>query len=391
MRRAAASLPATPIGYFARRQWEELGTDELSVQEDAPAQQRVLPASSPASPLRASNRRSAFRALQYARVGVDLMAAADVDDDEDEATTAPSFPPPPSFEEDDEATERLLMLLSLPDAVANVQEIMRAASICYSAQLTEHAAVCGDSSTFELPAAISLALASFFAQPGVRTAIESGADEDQTRGQLLALFESLPPPPRVAPAPTVDPRAAASSAADGGASARLAAIGDDALDGLGDSGDSGDSGDEEDDEPDLLGAGGALPSPIKGSSSLLVSVDDDDDDDAKPPGWMRQPARFAAALPKEPSPLETLDPRELGWALDDDDEEEAAPAAIKPAVATDTALLLSQLLIADTDDGGRVAVESRRVAPEGQRKAELQLEADDEEGGGVPLPPWLER
>ena len=233
MRRTAASLPATPIGYFARRQWEELGTDELSVHEDVPAKQKVFPASSPASPLRsASSRRSAFRALQYARVGIDLTDTAD--DDEHQATTAPSLPPP-VFEGDDEATERLLMLLSLPDAVANVPEIMRAASICYSAQLTEYAATRGDSSTFDLPVAVSLALSSFFAQPGVRVAIETGPDEEdrQTSGHLLALFESLPPPPQIALAPMVDPRAATAFATDGGASARLAAIGGDALDDLG--------------------------------------------------------------------------------------------------------------------------------------------------------------
>ena len=119
-----------------------------------------------------------------------------VEEDEDE--------PIPSVE-DDEAGERLLMLLSLPEA--SVSEILRAAAGCYSARLSEHASFGGDSS--ELIAALPLnahaRLSAFLAQPAIRAQLDNELASDEEERRALSRFstpsqrrrqrEPPPPPP----------------------------------------------------------------------------------------------------------------------------------------------------------------------------------------------------
>lgn len=378
--RASASLPATPIGRYSRQQWEGLATDESAAADDDPDQKRQekprpISFSSPPSPLRGRQQRASFRPLLYERVDLSF---------DDESTTAASLPPLPGVDEDDEAAERLLMLLSLPEGMVSVAEILRAVATCYSAQLSQHAAVCGDSSTFELPAAASVALSIFFARRGVRAELESGAlaNDDEERN-LLALLESLPPPPTVEPAPMVDARAAAAAASDGGASARLAAIG-----GPLDEFDQPVDGEEAEEVrvANLLGLGGAVQPDA--SIQLHIGGDDDGDDDApaRPPVWMTEPARFAGVTSFGPSPTERLlDPHEMGWALDDDEDESALlharPARSKGPVVPEK--LFEQLALPDSDDEQQPPPQARPPRHTGG--------AHQPGGGGAMLPPWLEK
>lgn len=324
------SLPATPIGRFARHTWESLAQDEGGGDGAAPSRQqppasppRRFPASSPPSPLRAGRLLrpgASYRPLYYDRVDLIVRDPAEgcgIGYGDGSCDENGELPPP---DEDDEAVERLLMLLSLPENTTSVSEILRATAECYSVQLSQHAALGGDSlddvaSLF--PAALRAALAAFLERPAVREVLDGGGsgtlDKEQHQA-ILALLSSL------SPAPPTDRE-------DATASGTVPTDDDD---------DKGEvewdpaapleDGEEEDDDEDEDEVGDARHVSRSTARAQFSATDDArGNGDAQLPAWARRAAPLSASVEAAP-PRTMLALHELGWAMAEDAAIDAAKA-----------------------------------------------------------------
>ena len=259
-----------------------------------------------------------------------------VEEDEDE--------PIPSVE-DDEAGERLLMLLSLPEA--SVSEILRAAAGCYSARLSEHASFGGDSS--ELIAALPLnahaRLSAFLAQPAIRAQLDNElASDEEERRALLALLDAFPASTTAgassssssAVAPTQPPPVESPPSPESPEMNELN------LDGAVEFDSQADDDEEDEEGAEVRDAAEQKAKAAAWAAATAAATSEDADEykgnnsskgsspNRPPPVWTHRPLQArcggggggASSSSAQSTPNEMLKPHELGWHVEDEDDDE---------------------------------------------------------------------